>query len=492
MVRFSQQLKLCYVGLCIAGCVMAADSPQPIAVPTLTQDLSEVSLDATSLPVVPDSREALQMSYAPVVDKVSPCVVNIYATRIEVPQANLPYFSDPLFRHFFGDGSGVARVQKSLGSGVVVSKDGVIVTNLHVIQHAAEIKVAFADDKEFTAKVLAKDARTDLAILKIEPEKGKPFPFLAFRDADTLRVGDFVLAVGNPFGVGQTVTSGIVSGLARTQVGVSDLYSLIQTDAAINPGNSGGPLVTLDGKIVGINTAIFSTSGGSVGIGFAIPSNLVLPLLAAAEHGGKLIRPWAGVAIDTVTNGIATALGLPKTEGVLVRDVYKKGPADKAGLTSGDVVLKIAGHPLRNEAAFRFRMATLKVGETVSVEIWRQGENKTLSMRVETPPDLPGNRRLSLSGRQPLNGAVVTGLSPSVANELGLSYVGGGVVILGINPGTPASLTGLQPGDVVVSINGVEVKTVDELSRNLGRSKQGWEITFTRGSRTQTLVVGNW
>ena len=482
---------LACVGFCAMGAHLLA-SPQVVGNPTLKQDLTNVSLDATSSPVVPDSREALQMSFAPVVDKVSPCVVNIYATRIEVPQANLPYFADPLFRHFFGDGAGMARVQKALGSGVVVSKEGVIITNLHVIQHASEIKVTFADDREYEAKILAKDTRTDLAILKITPEKGKSFPFLSFRDADTLRVGDFVLAVGNPFGVGQTVTSGIVSGLARTQVGVSDLHSLIQTDAAINPGNSGGPLVTLDGKVVGINTAIFSTSGGSVGLGFAIPSNLVLPLLAAAEHGGKLVRPWAGIAMDSVTGEIAASLGLAKPEGVLVKEVYKNSPAEKAGLERGDVLLKLAGHPLRNEAAFRFRIATLKVDEIVPVEVWRQGEMKSFTMRLEAAPDLPGNRKASLSGRQPLNGAVVTALSPSVANELGLAYTDGGVVILGLTAGTPASLTGLQPGDVVISINGASVKTVDELTRNLGRSKQGWEITFTRGSRTQTLVVRNW
>lgn len=487
---------ICALSVGLTGMEMAWGDPAiALPMPALTPDLTPITLDAASIPSVPDSREQLQLSFAPVVDKVAPCVVNIYATRVESAPSNLPYFADPLFRHFFGDGlpsqKMTARVQKSLGSGVVVRKDGIVITNYHVIKHAAEIKIVMSDGMEYEAEIVVKDDRTDLAVLKMDAPK-TIFPFLSFRDADTLRVGDFVLAVGNPFGVGQTVTSGIVSGLARAQVGVSDFNSLIQTDAAINPGNSGGPLVTLDGKIVGINTAIYSNTGGSIGLGFAIPSNLVLPILAALDNGGKLVRPWAGIAMESVTKEMADSLGIDKAEGVLVKNVFDKSPAALAGIQVGDVIFKMGGHVLRNEAAFRFRIATFKIGESTMLDVWRSGEIKTLTMHLTSPPDLPGNRKMTLTGRQPLAGAVITGLSPAVANDMGLGYDEGGVVILAVRVGTPASLTGILPGDVVLSVNGTKVKTVEDLSRNLGRSRRGWEIVFSRRGRVQSLVVRNW
>ncbi len=448
-----------------------------------------------STPELPKSREQLRFSFSRVAEKVAPAVVNIYATRVLRSQNYSPFFSDPLFRHFFGDsfsfGEPSARVQSSLGSGVIVQEKGIVVTNFHVIKHAAEIKVVLYDGKEFEAEVVVKDKRTDLAVLKLRTE-GEKLPFLKFRDADTLKVGDFVLAVGNPFGFGQTVTSGIISGLARTQVGVSDFRSLIQTDAAINPGNSGGPLVTLDGKIVGINTAIFSNSGGSIGIGFAIPSNLVLPVVAAINHNGKIIRPWAGIAMDSITPDIAEAVGLEKVSGIIVKRVFEKSPADLAGVKKGDVILSVGNHEIRNEASFRFRIATLKVGERVGLEVWRDGQIKSLQMDLKSPPDIPGNRKLTLTGRQPLSGAVVKGLSPSVANDLGVSYENGGVVIIEIRPDASAALTGLLPGDIILEVNGVAIKTAQELSRNLRRNHNGWEIVFNRRGRKQKILVRNW
>src|SRR5579883_1684512 len=299
---------------------------------------------------VPKSREAIRLSFAPIVKQAAPAVVNVFSRRVVRTSAS-PFADDPFFRRFFGDRSpfGIPqdRVQNSLGSGVIVDPDGLIVTNHHVIQDAQEITVVLPDRREFEAKVLRSDERTDLAVLKVDP-KGERLPTLPIGDSDSLQVGDLVLAIGNPFGVGQTVTSGIVSGLARTAVGIGDFRSFIQTDAAINPGNSGGALIDLDGRLVGINTAIFSRSGGSIGIGFAIPTNMVRIVLQAASNGGRIVRPWLGASGQGVTADLAASLGLPRPEGVLLKEVVPGSPAAQAGLRVGDVVLAIEGHEIED------------------------------------------------------------------------------------------------------------------------------------------------
>jgi Do/DeqQ family serine protease len=445
-------------------------------------------LSAELEPTTPTSREQIQFSFAPVVKKVSPAVVNIYAVRVVNTQSFSPFFEDPLFKHFFGDalpfGSPHARIQKSLGSGVIVRPDGVVITNYHVIKQAEEIKVVLANGQEYSADIIVRDPRTDLAALKLKVTE-KNLPYLELRDADELRVGDIVLAVGNPFGFGQTVTMGIVSGLSRNELGVKDFRSLIQTDAAVNPGNSGGPLVTLDGKIVGINTAIFSNTGASIGISFAIPSNLVVPILAGADHGGKIVRPWAGISFKNLTKEIASLNGLPNFRGILITKVYKDTPAERSGLRVGDVLLKIDGHEVVNEAAYRFRMATAKPSQTSIFLIWRDQQEKTISITLETPPDTPNNKPIEISGRNPLSGAIVVTLSPAVASDLGIAYEEtGGCVILQIKPGSLATLSGLLAGDVIVKINDKDIQNTDHLLRHLTRSRMGWEITFKRGSKT--------
>ncbi|MGH7088404.1 MAG: trypsin-like peptidase domain-containing protein, partial [Stellaceae bacterium] len=297
-------------------------------------------LPALSETRAPPTREAIRLSFAPIVKVAAPAVVNVYSRRVVRQQ---PLFDDPVFRQFFGDNSPFGRarerVQSSLGSGVIVDPSGLIVTNDHVVKEAQQIRVVLSDRREFEAKVLLADARADLAVLKIDPH-GAALPALALGDSDRLEVGDLVLAIGDPFGVGQTVTSGIVSALARS-AGVSDFRSFIQTDAAINPGNSGGALVDLDGRLVGINTAIFSQSGGSIGIGFAIPAAMLRPMLQAALHGGRIVRPWLGASGQPVTAEIAPTLGLAHPEGVLVKDVAADSPAAKAGLHIGDVILDV-------------------------------------------------------------------------------------------------------------------------------------------------------
>lgn len=445
---------------------------------------------------VPQSRTQIQMSFAPVVKKVAPAVVNIYAVRV-VRSSVSPFANDPVFQHFFGDafpfGQRAPRVQSSLGSGVLVRPNGVVITNNHVIANAAEIKVVFWDGREFEAEVVVRDKRTDLAALKLKTDK-KNLPYMKLRDADELLVGDLVLALGNPFGLGHTVTSGIVSALARSQVGVSDFRSLIQTDAAINPGNSGGPLVTLDGRIVGINTAIYSKSGGSIGIGFAIPSNLVAPVIAAVDQGGVVKRAWLGIGMQDIQKDMLESLGLEKPKGVLVTKVYEKSPAARSGLKTGDIIIRLQDREILNESALRFRIATLKIGSKTDIVVLREGQEIKLKIALETPPDITGNQVVTLEEwrRHPLAGADVTGLSPAVANSLGVGFDEEGVVIVKIRRNSRADFAGFRSGDVILEVNGVKIKSIQDLQRNLGRKRTGWKIVYKRHGKKQSIVVRHW
>jgi len=295
---------------------------------------------------VPQSADQIRLSFAPLVEAVAPAVVNIYTRKtVETRGFQSPLFSDPFFQRFFGNsfpGAPQRRSENSLGSGVIVSDSGIVVTNHHVINDAEDIQVILRDRREFKATVLLSDERTDLTVLQLDGVSD-PLPVVRLGDSDSVLVGDLVLAIGNPFGVGQTVTSGIVSGLARTSVDISDYQSFIQTDAAINPGNSGGALVSMDGSLIGINTAIFSKSGGSQGIGFAIPSAMVQAVLRSAESGAPLLRPWLGFDSRSVDWDIATALGMATPHGVIVESVRANGPADRAGIKPGDIIFSVDG-----------------------------------------------------------------------------------------------------------------------------------------------------
>ncbi|MDP3896051.1 MAG: trypsin-like peptidase domain-containing protein, partial [Mesorhizobium sp.] len=279
---------------------------------------------------VPFGRAEMQLSFAPLVRQTAPAVVNVYASQ-QVRQ-NSPFMGDPFFERFFGGGGNQPpRQQQSLGSGVILDPSGIVVTNYHVIRDADEVRVALSDGSEFESRVVLKDERSDIAVLKIDSDM--PFPTIPIGDSDALEVGDLVLAMGNPFGVGQTTTSGIVSALARNRVGIADFGFFIQTDAAINPGNSGGALIDMAGRLIGINTAIYSRGGGSNGIGFAIPSNMVRAVVAAAEQGSDIFeRPYVGAGFEAVTAQVAEALGLARPSGALVSSVDKDSPASRAGM----------------------------------------------------------------------------------------------------------------------------------------------------------------
>ncbi|WP_432807422.1 DegQ family serine endoprotease [Rhodoligotrophos ferricapiens] len=439
---------------------------------------------------VPASNEQLRLSFSPIVKQTAPAVVNIYTKRL-VRTEVMPFFQDPFFRRFFGDGGfGIPRerVERSLGSGVIVDESGIIVTNNHVVGKGAEILVVLSDKREFEAKVLLADERTDLAVLKIDTN-GAKLPAITFDDSDSLEVGDLVLAIGNPFGVGQTVTSGIVSALARTGVGISDYQFFIQTDAAINPGNSGGALVDMNGRLVGINTAIYSRSGGSIGIGFAIPANTVRTVVAAAHSGGKLVRPWLGVNMQDMTADIAESLGLPAPTGAVILDGHPESPLIKAGLRTGDVLLAIAGRPVDSPAAANYRFSTLDVGSRAEVTFLRDGKKMTAEVSVIAPPEQPARNRTTLQGRSPLSGLVVVNLSPAVAEELGLSRVGEGVVVTDLERG-PAGQLGFRPGDVLLEINGRKIASVADAVAATRRSARVWQVVIDRGGQVISSTFG--
>jgi Do/DeqQ family serine protease len=436
--------------------------------------------------IVPTSRELIHLSFAPVVKKAAPAVVNVFSRRVvRTTEGPASLFNDPFFRRFFGNqlpfGLPRERVENSLGSGVILDPAGFIVTNRHVIQDADQVVVQLADRRQFPAKIVISDAHADLAVLKIDPH-GQKLPVLPMGNSDQLEVGDLVLAIGNPFGVGQTVTSGIVSALARS-LGAHDFRSFIQTDAAINPGNSGGALVDLDGKLVGINTAIFSQSGGSIGIGFAIPVNLVRGELEAAEHGGKVVRPWLGASGQAVTPALAANLGLPRPKGVLVKDVAPGSPAATAGLRVGDVILDVNGHAVEDPENLRFRIATLALGAEAHLDLWRAGQQLALAATVVAPPEVPPRDPTRIAGRNPLSGAAVANLNPALTEELGLDSTEHGVIVTGLADGGIAQELGIETGDIVVSLNDNSVGSVNELRRLLATTPPPWVVTVKRGDK---------
>ncbi|MDF1736660.1 MAG: Do family serine endopeptidase [Minwuia sp.] len=433
---------------------------------------------------VPQDRSALTQSFAPLVEQVAPAVVNIYAKRM-VRQRTNPLFDDPFFGRFFGDVFRRSRPkeERSLGSGVIMDGAGLVVTNHHVVADAEDITVVLNDRREFEARLVLSDEDTDLAVLSIEPEDGD-LPFLRVRSSDTIRVGDIVLAIGNPFGVGQTVTSGIISGLARSQVTDSGgPQSFIQTDAAVNPGNSGGALVGVDGLLVGVNTAIFSRSGGSHGVGFAIPADLVAAVVQAARSGTGLVRPWVGMEGQDLTADLAQGIGRDKPGGVLVADLYPGGAAERAGLRQGDVVLRVNGRDVRDPAEMQFRIATLPIGGEADLTVWRRGETLALGLPLEAAPEDPPRDVVDLAGSHPLQGAKVGNMSPAFALELDLDPMQRGVIILGVRRGAPVSRFDFRPGDIIRGINGQPVEVTKGLDRRLSDEPEQWVIDVRRGGR---------
>lgn len=434
---------------------------------------------------VPISRSQIQTSFSPLVKQTTPAVVNVYAAR-QVPQRNSPFAGDPFFEQFFGRQFGESfgqrkpRIEQSLGSGVIVDASGIVITNNHVIEGADEIKVAMSDGREYESRILLRDKTSDLAVLKIEG-RGK-FPVLALGNSDAVEVGDLVLAIGNPFGVGQTVTSGIVSAQSRTQVGISDFDFFIQTDAAINPGNSGGALIDMQGKLIGINTAIFSRSGGSVGIGFAIPSNMVKAVVDAAAAGNSsFVRPFIGATFQTVTRDVADSLGMEQPYGALIAALVKGGPGEKAGLKIGDVILRVQGVRADNADVLGYRLSTAGIGQSVDLDVLRNGKTIKVAVKLEKEPKAKKVQPQLIEGDNPFAGASVVELDASSNKKLRLPETTTGVGVWEIYPGSPAQHFGVRSADIIRGINGTPIHSIQDLQLALsgGRGLM-WRLELER------------
>ncbi len=445
--------------------------------------------------IVPKSKEQVQLSFAPVVKQTAPAVVNIHTKRTVSMRRIHPFAADPFFAPFFRNdlfGENMKeQIDSALGSGVIVDETGLVVTNAHVIRGADEITIILSDGREFEANLLIKDDASDLALLRAKTDQ--PLPHVSLKPSESLEVGDLVLAIGNPFGVGQTVTSGIVSAQGRSSLDINDFNFFIQTDAAINPGNSGGALVTLDGRVVGINTAIYSRDGGSLGIGFAIPSEMVASVIAAAQSGqtsqGGIIRPWVGVSAQSVTADIAESLGLSRPRGALINAMHANSPLKKAGIRVGDVVLSINGKDIRDAAEMKFRMATVPLGQSAKFKLRRQGKIKTLQVTAVAPPDDPPRETATLEGRHALNGVTIANINPAVYVELDMSGREEGVVVTNVPRATYAARF-VSRGTILVEINGRKIKQVSDVQKALKQNNpQGLFLVTESAGRLRSITI---
>ena len=425
-------------------------------------------------------------SFAPILEKVTPAVVNVYATRY-VKYQRPSLLDNPFFGEFFGRSFGKdlqkrQHVQNALGSGVIINSSGVVVTNHHVIDGAKEFRVVLSDRQEYTARLILVDERTDLAVLQINGE-GKTFPFLRYKDSDDVSVGDLVLAVGNPFGVGQTVTSGIISALARTQVGISDFQSFIQTDAPINPGNSGGALITVDGLLLGINTAIYSRSGGSNGIGFAIPANMVRQVVHSALKDGKIIRPWIGVDLQIISSSLAKTLKLERPLGALIVHIHPKSAFKIAGLRQGDVITHINGKEVIEPENLRFHLAVEEIGHRLALVYLRNGLQKKTHILLIVAPEVPSRNQTLLRGNHLFSGTEIANINPALAEELGKPTLTEGVTVIKVLNRSQAYRLGLRAGDMILKINDSSVKNVKDVHDILKHNVNTWSMELERKGR---------
>ncbi|QGX97667.1 PDZ domain-containing protein [Roseovarius faecimaris] len=434
---------------------------------------------------VPASQAEISLGFVPVVKSAAPAVVNIYAKRIVNVRAS-PFSNDPFFQNLFRDfGAPRQRVQNSLGSGVILSGEGIVVSNYHVVGEATDIRVVLNDRREFSGRVLLSDEESDLAILQLD--EAQDLPALPLRDSDTVEVGELVLAIGNPFGVGQTVSSGIVSGLARSGTAMGNTRGyFIQTDAPINPGNSGGALVDVNGALIGINTSILSRSGGSNGIGFAIPSALVAEFVAQAQAGKtRFERPWAGVTGQPVDADLAEVLQLDRPGGIVLSEFHEASPLKAAGLIPGDVITDVDGVAVNTPAEMVYRMTVAGLGQEAVVTRVREGRAEQVTLSLIAPPDDPPRGTLTTSRRTVFPGITLEQVNPAVIAEMGLPLNSQGVVVA--DPGQTGARAGMQRGDILLGINGKRVDSPEEAEAMLREVRGRLALDIGRGNRRVTL-----
>ncbi len=433
----------------------------------------------------PESQAEVTLSFSPVVKAATPSVVNIYAQRVV---AASPFAADPFYSQLFGNLQARPRVQNSLGSGVIVDESGIVVSNYHVVGGATDIRVVLPDRREYDATIILADPDTDLAVLQLVD--APTLPALALADSDEVEVGDLVLAIGNPFGVGQTVSSGIISALARTSAIGGQAGYFIQTDAPINPGNSGGALVDMRGRLVGINSAIVSRSGGSNGIGFAIPANLVRQYVAQAQAGRtEIAQPWGGITVQPVDAGAAEALGLALPHGVLVTQLHPASPFAAAGLQVGDVITAIGGQPVDGGAEMLFRLLALGIDTEAKVTFRSDGAEREATFTLALPPEDPPRDVTRINARSVLNGLTVARANPALVSEMDLPFETTGVVVMRVEG--LALRSRLRPGDVVRRVNGVVIDHPSDLAELAQERVNGYEIEFLRGGQRILLRLRN-
>ena len=433
---------------------------------------------------VPKSETEIKLSFVPLVKQAAPAVVNIYAKRI-IEERRSPFSRDPFFQEFFRNfGQLQPRVQNSLGSGVILSADGYVVSNYHVVGGATDIRVVLNDGREISGNVILSDQESDLAVLKLNSDE--VLPYLELRKSDTVEVGELVLAIGNPFGVGQTVTNGIISGLARTGIasGSSKGYFL-QTDAPINPGNSGGALIDISGALIGVNTSILSRSGGSNGIGFAIPADLVGQFLIQAKEGRtSFIRPWAGMRGQPITSEIAASLGLPAMSGMIISELHELSPFSLAGIQVGDIITKVDGLDINSPEEMLYRMSVVGIGTTVDVSYFSQGIIKSVQIDLVEMPNIEAEQVI-LGPKFIFLDLHISELTPEFQSKFGLSFSSKGLVVL--DPGRIAGRLGLRSGDLLQEINGKSVETIDEAMSSIVSLKGTGSIIIRRSGRRISL-----
>lgn len=437
---------------------------------------------------VPSEKASIQLSFAPVVRQTAPAVVNIFATKV-VAERISPFAGDPFFSQFFGGfAQTVPRIKNSLGSGVILSENGIVISNHHVVGDASEIRVVLSDRREFDGEILLSDEEADIAVIQLEDADG--LPALELGESDAVEVGDLVLAIGNPFGIGQTVTSGIVSGLARSggHIGNRSGY-YIQTDAPINPGNSGGALVDVEGRLIGINTSILTRSGGSNGIGFAIPSNLVREYIKQAREGRtEFVRPWSGMLIQEIDSALSEALGQPIPSGVLITEMHKQSTFRTAGLMPGDVILSIDSLPVNAASELEFRLATKGPGTNVEIAYQRNGAAGIAVVSLLAAPDEPKSLPVRVEGPSLFERLVVANVNPRLIDQLDLPLDTRGVIV--VSPEGYAGRVGLRAGDVLVRLNGELIETADQFAMLASTAARTWELDVQRAGRTIRMRIG--